>query len=176
MRATAVLAAFVIAGCGAILGGCAAGPVALQSRFDPGEVAWFAARGTNAIAGSAILRSFNGKVKTCAALPVTLMPVSAYARERMRYLYESENDGFNPLVGGKPADFGGDDPGYRTTAKTTRCDARGRFSFSELPDGDYYLVATVTWRDRAFGMESGGSLMQRVHVSTGETKDVLLAH
>jgi hypothetical protein len=169
MRARAVLAVFVLAG-------CAGGPVTLQSRFDPGEVAWFAARGTNTIAGSAILRSFNGKAKTCVALPVTLMPVSAYARERMRYLYGAEDEGYNPRVGGKPADFGGDDPGYIATAKTTRCDARGRFSFSELPDGDYYLVTTVTWRDRAFGMESGGSLMQRVHVSTGETKEVLLAH
>lgn len=176
MRAKAVLAAFIIAGCGAILGGCAAGPVAVQSRFDPSEVAWFAARGTNAITGSAILRSFNGKVKTCAALAVTLMPVSAYARERMRALYNSENDGFNPLIGGNAADFGGDDPGYLTTVRTTRCDARGRFSFNELPDGDYYLVATVTWRDRSFGMDKGGSLMQRVHVSTGESKDVLLAH
>jgi hypothetical protein len=169
MRAAAILAVLVLTGCGG-------GEVTLQSRFDPNEVAWFSARGTNTILGSAILRSANGKVKTCAALPVTLFPVSAYARERIRHLYESENEGFNPLVGGKPADFGGDDPGYMATAKTTRCDARGRFSFSELPDGDYYLVATVTWRERTFGIENGGSLMQRVHVSTGETKDVLLAH
>ena len=40
----------------ALLAGCAA-PVALQSRFDPAEVAWFAARGTNTIEGTAIARS-----------------------------------------------------------------------------------------------------------------------
>ena len=169
MRSKAVFAALILAG-------CANQPVALQSRFDPGEVAWFTARGTNTIQGTAIVRNYKGAVKTCAALPVLLMPVSSYARERMRHLYESEQEGFNPLVGGRPADFGGDDQRYLDTVKTTRCDGRGRFAFSELPDGDYYLVATVTWRERQFGMDQGGMLMQRVAVKTGETKDVLLAH
>lgn len=169
MRSQAILAALILAG-------CAGGPVTLQSRFDPAEVAWFSARGTNTIEGSAIVRSYNGTVKTCAALPVMLFPVTAYARERMAHLYGSETEGFNLLVGGRPADFANDDPRYQAAVKTTRCDAHGRFAFSELPDGDYYVVATVTWRERAMGMDEGGSLMQRVHVSTGETKDVLLAH
>lgn len=158
-----------------VLAGCAGGPVALESRFDPAEVAWFSARGTNAIAGTAILRTARGNAKTCAALPVTLFPASAYARERMRHLYGSEEEGFNPITGGRPADFTGDDPRYTATAKTTHCDARGRFWFSELPDGDYYLTTTVTWRERDFGLEQGGHLMRHVHVSTGETKEVLLA-
>jgi len=159
-----------------LLAGCAAEPIPLQRHFDPAEVAWFAGRGTNTIAGSAIVRNYNGTVKTCAALPVMLLPVSAYARERMAYLYGSSEEGYNLLVGGRPADFAGDDPRYGATVKTTRCDARGRFAFSELPDGDYYLVATVTWRERELGMDEGGSLMRRVQVQTGESKDVLLAH
>ena len=148
----------------------------MQNRFDPAEVAWFAGRGTNTIEGSAIVRSYSGTVKNCAALPVMLFPVSTYARERMAYLYGSGEEGFNLLAGGRPADFVGDDPRYGATVKTTRCDAHGRFSFGELPDGDYYLVATVTWRERAQGMDEGGMLMRRVQVRTGETKDVLLAH
>ncbi len=169
MRSSAAFAVLLLAG-------CATGPVLLQSRFNPAEVAWFAGRGTNTIEGSAIVRSYNGKVKTCAALPVMLLPVSAYARERMTYLYGSGEEGYNLLVGGRPADFAGDDPRYLAAVKATRCDARGRFAFSELPDGAYYLVATVTWRERELGMDEGGSLMQRVQVQTGETKDVLLAH
>jgi len=165
---------WLAAGC-IVLAGCAA-PVALQSRFDPAEVAWFAARGTNTIQGSAIMRSYNGTAKTCAALPVVLFPVSAYARERMMHLYGSDQEGFNPVLLGRPADFGGDDPRYLNTAKTTRCDARGRFAFTELPDGAYFLVGAVTWRERQAGLEQGGHLMQRVAVTTGETTEVLLAH
>jgi hypothetical protein len=158
------------------LAGCASGPVTLTSRFDPAEVGWFAGRGTNTISGSAIVRSDRGTVKTCAALAVVLFPVSAYARERMRYLYGSEEEGFNPLLGGRPADFGGDNLRYLQTARTSRCDAKGRFSFRELPDGDYYVVTTVTWHEGHFTLDQGGSLMLRVQVTTGETREILLAH
>lgn len=168
MRSTAVLAVLILAG-------CASEPVTLQSHFDPGEVAWFSARGTNTLSGTAFLRNYRGNAKSCAGLAVTLMPVSAYARERMGHLYGAGDEGFNPLTGGIPADFANDDGRYMAAAKSTRCDAHGRFAFSELPDGDYYVIATVTWRDREYGLEQGGYLMRRVQVSTGETKEVLLA-
>lgn len=161
---------------GLLLAGCAGAPVELKTRFDPQEAAWFSARGTNTLQGTAIARSYNGVAKTCAALPVTLFPATAYASERMMALYGSSEEGFNPALGGKPADFAGDDPRYHTTAKTTRCDARGRFSFSELPDGEYFLVGEVTWRDREAGLPQGGYLMQHLRLSTGETKEILLAH
>lgn len=159
----------------ALVAGCA-GPIALHAKFELREVAWFNGRGTNVIEGTAIARSLSGTAKTCAALPVTLFPVSAYAKERMVALYESDQEGFNPILTGRPANFVDDDPRYATTAKTTRCDAGGHFSFRELPDGDYYLVGEVTWHDRQAGLPQGGYLMRRVHVSTGETKQVLLAH
>jgi hypothetical protein len=155
--------------------GCA-GPIALHAKFEPREVAWFNSRGTNVIEGTAIARSLAGVAKTCAALPITIFPVSAYAKERMIALYDSDQEGFNPILTGRPANFVDDDPRYARTAKTTRCDAGGHFSFRELPDGDYYLVGEVTWHDRQAGLPQGGYLMRRVHVSTGETKQVLLAH
>ncbi|MDR3528194.1 MAG: hypothetical protein P4L57_13045 [Rhizomicrobium sp.] len=157
------------------LSGCASS-VTLHTRFQPREVAWFAARGTNTIEGTAIARAYNGTAKTCAALPVTLFPVSAYARERMTALYDSDQEGFNPILMGRPARFDNDDPRYIQTAKTTRCDAHGHFAFGELPDGDYFLVGEVTWQDRRAGLLQGGYLMRRIHVAAGESKEVLLAH
>jgi hypothetical protein len=169
MGAKALLACFCLCACSA--------PVPLTSSFDPKEVAWFSGTGTNSLAGTAIVRSDSGSVKTCAALPVMLFPVSAYAVERMRALYGNDEEGFNPIVGGRPADFADDDPRYLAAARTLRCDARGRFAFGALPDGDYFLVAQVTWKEgRYLVLEQGGYLMQRVHVQTGESKNVLLAH
>jgi hypothetical protein len=169
MGTKALLACFCLCACAA--------PVELASPFDAAAVAWFAGSGSNSIQGTAIVRADGGNVKTCAALPVMLFPVSAYAAERMRALYGSEEEGFNPIVGGRPADFVNDDPRYAATARTLRCDARGRFAFSALPDGDYFLVAQVTWKEgRYLVLEQGGYLMQRVRIQTGESKDVLLAH
>ena len=145
-------------------------------RFEPREIAWFKARGTGSIEGTAIARNYKGVPKTCAALAVTLFPVSAYAKERMRALYDSDEEGFNPILMGRPADFENDDPRYAAMARTTRCDARGHFSFTELPDGAYFLVGEVTWRDREMGLLQGGYLMRQVHLSSGEAKQVLLAH
>jgi hypothetical protein len=169
MGTKALLACFCLCACSA--------PVPQASHFDAKEVAWFEGTGTNSISGTAIIRTDGGSVKTCAALPVVLFPASAYAAERMRALYGSDEEGFNPLVGGKPADFVNDDPRYAATAHTVRCTAQGRFAFSALPDGDYFLVAQVIWKEgRYLGFEQGGYLMQRVRVQTGESKDVLLAH
>jgi|WetSurMetagenome_2_1015567.scaffolds.fasta_scaffold186749_2 hypothetical protein len=169
MGAKALLACLCLCACSA--------PVLLASHFDPAEVAWFSGTGTNSIQGTAILRSDSGSVKTCAALPVMLFPVSAYAAERMRALYGNGEDGFNPIVGGRPADFVNDDPRYLAAVRTLHCDARGRFAFAALPDGDYFLVAQVTWKEgRYLSLEQGGYLMQRLHIQTGESKDVLLAH
>jgi len=159
----------------ALLSGCAS-PVALHTRFRPQEVAWFSARGTNTIEGTAIARAYNGTAKTCAALSVTLFPASPYASERMVALYGSDQEGFNPILMGRPAAFDDDDPRYIQAAKTTRCDARGHFAFSELPDGDYFLVGEVTWHDRRAGLPQGGYLMRRIQIKAGETKEVLLAH
>lgn len=160
----------------ALLSACAGPPVVLKTRFDPAETAWFSARGTGSIEGSAIARAYSGRAKTCAALAVTLFPDTAYARERMLALYGKADEGFNPMLGGRPAAFENDDPRYHATAKTTRCDERGRFSFRELPEGTYYLVAEVTWRDSAAGLPQGGYLMQRIALTAGEAKEVLLAH
>lgn len=168
MRSTSLIGLCLLAA------GCTA-PTTLYSRFDPAAVAWFSERGTNTIYGTALVRSLSGVAKTCAALPVVLFPDSAYARERMRALYGSDQEGYNPVTGGRPADFIGDDPRYQSTARTTHCDARGRFSFGELPDGEYFLVATVTWQESRIGLPYGGYLMRRLRVSTGETKEVLLA-
>lgn len=168
MRAPIVVVLLGLTACSA--------PMALHSRFDPAEIAWFSRRGTNTIEGTAIARSYRGAVKTCAAQTVTLFPVSTYASERMTALYGNAKEGFNPVTAGRPADFEGDDPAYHEAARTMRCDGRGRFAFSELADGAYFVVAEVTWHDRRAGLEQGGYLMQRVEVASGETRDILLAH
>jgi clan AA aspartic protease (TIGR02281 family) len=65
--------------------------------------------------------------------------------------------------------FERDDPLYVSTLRTTRCDASGRFSFPNVPDGVWYVTSSVKWQ----GGE-GGSMMQRVDVQGGLLVEVFL--
>lgn len=157
------------------LAGCATAPepIALGTSFNPTEVAWFNAPGNNTIRGNAVLRTVGGEVRTCAGLDARLSPVSTYATERVRALYGNSQSGFNRGSAG----FTATDPAYEEMQRHTRCDSEGRFTFSGLPDGEYYVIALVTWGvPMGYGMTSrqGGWLMQRVRVAGGETKDIVL--
>ena len=66
-----------------MLSACATAPSSPIAHFDPASVAWAQKRGPNAIAGVARLEAENGKVRTCASLPVRLAPDSSYTRKRV---------------------------------------------------------------------------------------------
>lgn len=147
-------------------------PVTLATAFDPAEVAWAEAKGTNSIEGNAVLRTVSGEVRTCAGFPAELMPRSRYADERIRAIYGNNERGMGRIV-----KFDATDPRYEQVKRTTTCDAQGNFTFEELPDGDYYVNALVTWGvPMGYGMVSrqGGWLMQRITLQGGERKRIVL--
>jgi hypothetical protein len=154
--------------------------VALASRFDPEEIAWANRRGNNKIAGTALLRTVGGEVRTCAAYPATLTPASGYAAERMNYLYGNTRKGYNPIDGGKNvvfvhacAECASDEKEYVRTTRETICDAQGKFEFEDIPNGVYFLTVPVVWQVTPYSRE-GGYLMQRVRVEAGRTEKVVL--
>lgn len=160
---------FAISGC------AAAPPVTLSSAFDPAEVAWFHQPGSNTILGNAVRRTVGGEARTCAALPAYLVPVSTYARERFLKMYGDADSGFLPATSGFK--FADTNAIYQANSRTVRCDAQGNFRFENVPDGDYYVTATVTWGVPLYGvtMHQGGVMMQKVSVRGGETKNIVLS-
>jgi hypothetical protein len=156
------------------LGACATTTqVHLSSSFDPSEVAWSEAKGNNSIEGNAVLRTVGGEVRTCAGFTAQLVPRSRYADERAIAIYGSIERGI-----GRNVKFESTDPRYEAAIRTTTCDAQGNFSFEDLPDGEYYVAALVTWGvPMGYGMVSrqGGWLMQRVSVNGGEHKRMVLS-
>lgn len=135
--------------------------------FSAAEVAWAAMEGENTVTGSALIRTVGGEVRTCAGFEVSLVPVSAYATDRVQRLYGNTQAGFNPSRSFKSAH-----PDYASTIRKQTCDPQGGFTFRNVPDGSYYLQTLVTWR--TYWGEQGGSLMQRVTVEGGEVVDVVL--
>lgn len=105
-----------------------------------------------------------------------MTPVTAYATERMRLIYGDAGGGFRPLRNNEyRTGWNGVEPpisDYARLSLSTVCDAQGKFEFSNVSDGDWYLSTTVYWE--VAGRPQGGYLMRRVTLRGGETQNVPL--
>lgn len=167
----ALLAGFLQAGCAGLQGSYGTTPA-----FDPAEVAGASERGKNAVRGSAVLRPAGGEARTCAGATVALLPDSAYTQDRMRRLFGAVEQGSNDLAPGAARRLEPADPAFARAVRTTTCDIRGRFGFSALPDGTWYVTTSVTWRTRGNdpASQAGAALMQRVVLAGGTVAQVEL--
>lgn len=169
----------VVVAISAALTGCAtvqpATTIQLRSSFDAVQAQKMLEPGRNKINGSALMRQKGGGIVHCGGNEVMLIPVTEYATERMGHIYGSNQNGFLPVARFKrKAKFEPDLPEYITATRKVTCDAQGMFEFDSVKDGKYYITTHIIWDiDYAY---QGGLLMQRVDVSGGETKKVVLSH
>ena len=126
--------------------------------------------GTNTIKGSGLIRQQGGGVVTCAGNEVVLIPATAYSTERMKAIYPSAEGGLTVLG---EIRFEPNPPEYRTTVRTTKCDAQGSFVYDRVADGKFFVVSSVVWYVR--DIRQGGNMMKSVTLSGGETKTVVLS-
>ena len=150
---------------------------AASTPFDPAKIAWSKQAGPNSIAGVAHLETDDGKLKTCASLPVHLAPDSTYTRKRVELLYGDTDSGF---VDAQEAHRVRAKPGatvtkaYERSLKAAVCDQQGRFAFRNLADGTYYVMAPVVWRNKQGEVKEGGFFMQRITIGGGETRRITM--
>jgi hypothetical protein len=131
--------------------------------------------GNNIITGSAFMRQRGGGVVTCAGASVELLPATPYAIERIGHLYGNKSEGLRTVAQHqKPFQFDPDAEGYIRIARKTKCDAQGKFTFEKVADGEFFLVTTVVWSLSTYTTD-GGTIMQRLSVSGGEAKSVVLS-
>lgn len=171
MHRAKVLAAVSFA---VLLAACETTPLSSRNdpSFDPTDVAWSKQRGANTIVGTAQLKAGDGVTRSCASLSVRLAPDSSYTRERVELLYGDADAAYVSATEAKRARA---QPGanvkaaYEKSLKAATCDAKGRFTFKNLPDGTYYVMAPVVWRGKIGEVSEGGFFMRRVTVEGGET-------
>lgn len=157
-----------------MLSGCIASkpPVALNNKFDTALTkSLFESRGKNTIQGNAFLRQQGGGVVTCAGSDVRMLPVTQYSTERIQHIYSNSERGYRPFFMG-PVQFTENPYEYQQYHVTNVCDSQGNFSFDNVGDGDYYVTTMVKWQV-GYNMQ-GGLLMQKVKVSNGENKKLVL--
>jgi hypothetical protein len=124
--------------------------------IDVTQFEWSSATGTNTVAGEA----------TCAGLAVSLLPATAYTDRFADKTFGSTESGtYAPSPRAKRRVMA---PEVTPFVRTQLCDSQGRFLFTDLPDGPYYVIAHVT-RD---GADQGLQVLRRVEVRNGHRQEL----
>ncbi|MEN9018068.1 MAG: hypothetical protein ABF331_06145 [Hellea sp.] len=135
--------------------------------YNSDDVRWSKLAGDAKVFGSSFLRQSGGGVVSCAGTQVGLIPASSYADERISYLYGNLQKGYNP---NKSIDIA--NSSYINDMRITTCDVDGKFEFNNIPAGVYYLTTRIEWM--VGYRKQGGALMQRLEITEGESKRIVL--
>ena len=125
-----------------------------ESEYEP-----YSEAGTAEICGHALLRTPGGDPQLGEHATVQLTPITTYSKEW-----------FNAVVKGHKK-LGPPDARSLKYHKTVRADSKGKFCFSDLPAGNYYLACLISWEgSSAISGAEGGYAYETVTVGNGEKK------
>jgi hypothetical protein len=156
--AIVVLVALILA-----LVGCAGRRVAThqrQSIFIEDEYAPYGEAGTSTIVGQAFVTAEDGETKYGAGSAIYLNPVTTYSTEWFEV----------GILQGKHLSEA-DSRVWRFHREAT-ADEMGRFKFTGLAAGEYYLATAINWE--VAGKKTGVLVGAKVEVGEGETAEVTL--
>jgi hypothetical protein len=132
--------------------------VKMQTEFDYSEHEPYAKPGENGISGQAFVTQQGNAVVTCAGSRVLLVPATAYFREMFWHMI---------VAGSEPDPPERPYPSLKNMIRRAECDAQGNFSFSEIPDGTWFILTQVN-------AKNGGLLITETTLANSETIQVLL--
>lgn len=137
-----------------------------RPTFPEAEYAALPRTGIAIVSGQGFLKTRGGDVKTAAGNTVFLEPATSYSKFANELRLPS-----NVYVAPP-------DPRMKQYTRETVADGSGRFSFKNVPDGEYYLGTTVSWEAPTgykFSLQTqGGLITKKIAVKNGEPVDVML--
>lgn len=137
--------------------------------------------GNNQVSGRIMVGLPSGILVTCAGNVVSLVPVTAYAREWATRFYALDTGRNGTLNAAWRMDsrepelkFAGAEAFYAAT-RTTQCDEDGDFAFPDVAPGEFFVVAKTRWLGKShdyydfmYGIndaqEEDGSVMERIRL------------
>lgn len=136
-------------------------------RFDPAEAAFMDKPGKTTIVGQAFLPDKTGhvNVRFAAGETIRLIPATGYARARLDYYFHGSK--FAPAVSIPKND---PDPDYVAHTRTTKASVTGRFTFENVPPGEYFISTQVVWKPEGAWLSEGGLIYETVTVTGAETE------
>lgn len=134
--------------------------VQMETKFDYSEHEPYAQAGKNELSGQVIVKRPGGGVVTCAGSRVLLMPATAYFREMFWHMIVRRSE---PKPPENP------NPGLKNMIRRAECNAQGQFSFSEVPDGIWFVLTQVKGKP-------GGLLITEMIVPNSNKPQVMLTN
>ena len=137
----------------------------VSTAFNAEAFAWSARTGQAAINGRVDFRR-DGQTYECTG-SVALTPDTPYTRNRFNILYGSIDRAAVPEAVVRARTVSDPNADYRSFVRSATCN-EGRFSFTGLPDGGWFVIAPVS---------AGGErvvLMRRVETRGGRTVNITL--
>ena len=136
--------------------------------FDAKAAAFINKKGTVTIKGHAFLRRKDGVTVDAAGEIVRLIPVTPYAEERFRRLYNGKK-----FAGGVFAPHQDPpDPQYAKLLRETKAEANGTFSFDNVSAGRYFIATQLQYQHDSKYFLDGGSVYDEVTVTGKELEPV----
>lgn len=151
----------------ATLAGCAAPQQQVVQRppFPEAEYATLEKEGTATVTGQVFLKTRGGDVKTGAGNVVYLNPATSYSK----FIYDRRN---------QPVSFSPPDTRLLAYLRQTVADASGRFTFKNVPAGEYYVTGQVTWEApvgyQGSMVRQGGMIWKLISVQEGEAVEIMV--
>jgi hypothetical protein len=121
--------------------GAGPGQRAAPGVFRADDFAWSARSGSASIDGRIDYRR-GGQAFTCTG-SIGLTPDTPYTRNRFRTLYGSTDRAAVPEAIVRARTVADPNADYRSYVRSTTCE-NGRFNFSGLPDGGWFIIAPVS--------------------------------
>ncbi|MBV1706148.1 MAG: carboxypeptidase regulatory-like domain-containing protein [Hyphomicrobiales bacterium] len=136
----------------------------VTTAFDPQQAAFILHKGKGTIKGIAFITDDHGKAHRHGGETVRLIPESAYAEARFSDLYAGKKF---IAVQNYPKGVTMD-PRYGKYMRLTKTMPNGKFTFTDVPPGHYFVATQVLWRGHDGGGERGGAIYDTVHVTGQE--------
>lgn len=130
-----------------------------NAEFRTSDFAWSTAAGAGRIEGQLRYKA-GGQTYSCADAGVVLTPETPWTRRRMEILYKSPSSAALPAADVRGRTPPGRSSDYSAFVKRATCDASGRFSFTGLPDGNWFVITVAKPVAPGAGQEM--AIMRRV--------------
>jgi hypothetical protein len=135
------------------------------------DFAWSTKPGKGQIQGQVAYKA-GGKTFVCSENGVILSPETGWVRRRMEILYQSGDHATEPAGEVRSRTPPERNPAYDQFVKRTQCDATGKFTFSNLADGAWYVISVVRTAPNVAAGEM--AVMRRVVIRNGAAVKVSL--